>query len=232
MRSRSIMRYLVILLLASLLLTSCSSAAQEPTPLPATATSVPSATAVPPTETQVPTPTVSETPVPTETSTPTETSEPTETPLPTGTATATPPPPTPDIENAIVIYYIIKGTGGPVSCGDSLYAVNTGLPRTGDIANDVATALKRLFAYRYEYNGALYQSIYQSNISVNSVSFKPSTGVISVRLGGTYVRTGDDCDNSRARAQIWQTIRQFSEVKTVDILLNSNLLGDVLANDK
>lgn len=232
MRSRSIMRYLAILFLASLLLASCSSAAQDPTPLPATATNVPSATAVPPTETQVPTPTVSETPVPTKTSTPTETSMPTETPLPTGTPTATPLPPTPDMENAIGIYYIIKETGGPVSCGDSLYAVNTGLPRTGDIANDVATALKRLFAYRYEYNGALYHSIYQSNISVNSVSFKPSTGVISVRLGGTYVRTGDDCDNSRARAQIWQTIRQFSEVKTIDILLNSNLLGDVLANDK
>jgi hypothetical protein len=144
----------------------------------------------------------------------------------------TAPPPTPDMADAIVIYYIIKGTGGPVSCGDSLYAVNTGLPRTGDVAADATTALKRLFAYRYEFNGSLYQSLYQSNITVDSVTFKPSIGVISIRLGGTYVRTGDDCDNSRARAQIWQTIRQFSEVKTVDIFLNSNLLGDVLANDK
>lgn len=232
MRSRSIMRYLALLVSTSLILAGCSSSAQEPTPLAPTTTSIPSATAIPPTDTQVPTPTASDTSTPTETATPTQTSEPTETPLPTDTATVTPPPPTPNMENAIVIYYIIKGTGGPVSCGDSLYAVNTGLPRTGEVASDVATALKRLFGYRYEYNGALYQSIYQSNISVDSVSFKPSTGLISIRLGGTYVRTGDDCDNSRARAQIWQTIRQFSEVKTIDILLNSNLLGDVLANDK
>lgn len=216
----------------SILLAACASAAQEPTPLPPSATAVPSATAIHPTETEAPAPTATETPLPTVSSTPTNTPEPTETPLPTDTPTATPPPPTPELENAIAIYYIIKDTGGPVSCGDSLYAVNTGIPRTGDVANDVATALKRLLAYRYEYNGALYQSLYQSNMSVSSVSFKPSTGVISVRLAGTYVRTGDDCDNSRARAQIWQTIRQFPEVKTIDILLNNNLLGDVLANDK
>ncbi len=225
-------RTIIVCLWISLLLVGCASPAQDPTPIPPTATMVSTATAIPPTETEIPTPTASNTPQPTETTAPTETSTPTETPLPTDTATVTPPPPTPIMDQAIVIYYIIKGTGGPVSCGDSLYAVNSGLPRTDDVAEDVATALKRLFGYRYEYNGALYQSIYQSNLTVNSVSFKPSTGVISIRLGGTYVRTGDDCDNTRARAQIWQTIRQFSNIKTIDILLNNNLLGDVLANDK
>jgi len=220
------------ILLISLFLAACSTPTQEPTPIPPTATTVPTATAIPPTNTEAPPPTSTDTPVPTETPLPSETPLPTDTPLPTETPTITPPPPTPDLANAVAVYYIIKDTGGPVSCGDSLYAVNTGLARTGDVANDVATALKSLFAYRYEYNGSLYQSLYQSNITVNSVTFKPSTGVVSVRLGGTYVRTGDDCDNSRARAQVWQTIRQFSDVKTIDILLNDNLLGDVLANDK
>ena len=208
------------------LLAGCASS----TPLLPTATQpLPSPTLPPPTATQTLTPTETLTPSPT----PTETLLPTDTltPTPSETPTATLPPPTPSGEDAIYIYYIQLDTEGPVGCGDSVIKINTGQWRTGDIAQDTATALKRLFTSRYQYYGNLYNALYASNISVDSVTFKSFTGEISIRLSGTYGRTEDRCDNSRSRAQIWTTIRQFSDVKTIDILLNGNLLGDILAND-
>jgi hypothetical protein len=109
--------------------------------------------------------------------------------------------------------------------------VNTGLRRSGDLAADVRTALERLFV-KQKHWGNLYNPAYLSNIEVESVAYKAFSGVVSVRLKGTYVRSGDPCDDRRVRAQVWSTIRQFPGVKVVDILLNGNLLGDILATGK
>ena len=214
-------------LILLVLLAGCAAPA---TPPPPTATEIPPSPTQPlPTATFTPLPT--ETPVPAETPTPTLIPTETSTPTPTETATATLPPPTPSGEDAIYIYYMLLDNGGPVDCGDTAIKVNTGLWRTGDVAQDTATALKRLFASHYKDMGNLYNALYASNLKVDSVSFKAFEGIISIRLSGSYGRTDDRCDNSRSRAQVWSTIRQFSDVKTIDILLNGNLLGDILAND-
>lgn len=214
-------------LILLVLLAGCASPATPPPPTatqPMPTTALPTATyTLVPTET--PLPTLTETPIPSATVTETQTPTPSETP------TATLPPPTPSGEDAIYIYYMQLDNGGPVGCGDTAIKINTGVWRTGDISQDTAIALRRLFASRYQEYGSLYNAVYASNISVDSVSFKSFEGKISIRLSGTYGRTEDRCDNSRSRAQIWSTIRQFSEVKTIDILLNGNLLGDILAND-
>ncbi len=182
-----------------------------PTPQP------PTDTPLPPTETV--TPTASVTPIPSDTPTPSET--------PTETA----PPPTASGEEAIYVYYILLGDDGPLSCGDSAVKVNTGVYRTGDVETDVATALKRLFS-KQQYVGNLYNPVYLSNWRVDSVEFKAYEGLVNVSLSGGYVRSGDRCDDSRVRTQIWSTIRQFPGVKTVYILMNGNLLGDILATGK
>ncbi|MCK4726450.1 MAG: GerMN domain-containing protein, partial [Anaerolineales bacterium] len=161
----------------------------------------------------------------------TATSQPTETPTPSSTATETLKPPTPSGEEAVYVYYIQLETGGPVSCGDSLIRANTGVWRTGDVEADVTTALNRLF-YKREFIGSLYNPIFRSNFQVQSVEFKDFSGYIEVNLVGTYVRSDDRCDDSRVRAQVWTTIRQFAGVKTVKVLLNGNLLGDILATGK
>jgi hypothetical protein len=122
-------------------------------------------------------------------------------------------------------------TGGPVACGDSLVKINTGQPRSGDVQTDVATALRSLFV-KSQYVAGLYNPAYLSNISVTSVEYKASSEYVGVELSGTYVRSGDRCDDSRVRAQVWTTIRQFPGVRTVYILLNGNLLGDILASDR
>jgi hypothetical protein len=188
------------------------------TPVPSTNTPMP------PTETPVP---------PTKTATPTSTNTPppTDTPAPSATPTETIPPPTASGDQAIYVYYILKDDGGPVGCGDTAVKINTGAYRSGDIATDVASALKRLFNHQ-QYFGNLYNPTYLSNWRVDSVEFKAYEGQVNVSLSGGYVRSGDRCDDSRVRAQIWSTIRQFPGVKTVYILMNGNLLGDILATGK
>jgi hypothetical protein len=173
----------------------------------------------------------SATPSPSPTITHTSPPLPTDTPLPSLTPTLTSLPPTPSGDEAIYIYLIQQDTDGLIKCGktgDSVIKINTGNYRSGDVAADVATALRSLFVKR-QWIAGLYNPAYLSNINVTSVDFKPFQGLISIRLAGTYVRSGDRCDDARVRAQVWSTIRQFPGIKTIDILLNGNLLGDILA---
>lgn len=221
--------WLLLTLLAMIIVSGCGGAPASPEPtltilIPATDTALPpTPSPLPPTNTPLP-------PTPTDIPTQTEPPPPTETPLPTETYTPTSPPPTASGDEAIYVYYIQTGTGGPVACGDSLIKVNTGLYRTGDVAADVRTALGRLFN-KQEYLGNLYNPIFRSNFNTQSVDFKAYEGLVDVFLDGAYVRSDDRCDDGRVRAQIWTTIRQFPGVKTVYILLNDNLLGDILARD-
>ncbi len=230
------LRFTVVILftLTWLVLSSaCSLTRGETTAQPVSSPTLSSPTTPPPTSTPIP---HTETPLPptatpTATGTPTATPLPTETPTPTDTPTSTSPPPTASGEDAIYVYYISLKTDGPVGCGDSLVKVNTGLYRTGDNEADIATALRSLFN-KQQYIGNLYNPVYLSNWRVDSVDFKAYEGLASISLSGGYVRSGDRCDDSRVRAQIWTTIRQFPGVKTVYILMNGNLLGDILATGK
>lgn len=180
-------------------------------------------TPVPPTSTATWTPS----PTPTITNTPTVTVTPTTTETPTGTA----PPPTPSGDDAIYVYAIQNNEDNPKKCDYIAVRLNTGAWRSGDTAADVARALRSLFVKR-QWFGALYNPAYLSNIRVDSVEFKPYSGLVSVNLSGSYVRTDDRCDDGRVRAQVWSTIRQFPGVKSIHILLNGNLLGDILARGR
>ncbi|MCI0520982.1 MAG: hypothetical protein L0Z70_12110 [Chloroflexi bacterium] len=214
------------MILTVLALSGCAPVAALPTAtiIPIQPSSTPSEL---PSATLTASPTATFTPLP-PTSTPTLT--PTQTITPTLTSTPTPPP-TPSGEDAIYIYVIQLGNDGPLSCGDTAVKINTGQRRTGDVAADAATALKRLFNKKQFY-GRLVNPAYLSNIEVESIDFKAFEGILAVRLRGTYVRSGDRCDDGRVRAQVWSTLRQFPGVKTLDILLNGNLLGDILATGK
>ncbi len=202
--------------------------------LPATPTVTPvppSATPAPPTETPIP-PTGTPTPTSTDTPTTTPTSTPTDTPTPSATPTETPtntPVPSGYIpENAILIYFVHLGTGGPIGCGDSLIPLTTGLYRTGDIKQDIKLALDRMFTSG-QYSGPLYNATYTSSLSVSSVEFKKSDGRTTVQLDGSYARPQDSCDASRYRSQVWATALQFPEVTRFIPWVGNKLLGDLLA---
>ncbi len=231
----------VLSLIIILLLSACAASTPETTPVPA------SPTLVVPTETKVPasaTPTQTATAVPTNTPQPTATqpkpsATATATALPTETATATPTvtpsqevASLPSASKGSVSFFLIQEQVGGSICGDAAVAVGAGVDRTGSISDDVSNALKQLFSLKSEYVGGLLNPLFRSNLRVNSVNFNSKNGLITVELTGTYKPTGDDCDNSRVKAQIWQTIRQYRDIKATNIYLNGIPFGDRLSNDK
>ena len=199
------------------------------TPQPPTNTSIPlTDTPLTPTITA----TATETNTPTATATATRTSTPTSTPTPVPTSTPTETP-TERVqvglpEGIIVKYLVHQGTGGSSGCGDSLVPVSADFLRTGDVREDVKLALNSLFSTGTQYSGNLYNPLYQSKIRVNSVSFKKSTGNVTVHLTGSFTKPKEDCDKLLYRAQVWDTARQFPEVKLATIWINQYLLGDLL----
>jgi hypothetical protein len=211
-----------------LLLSGCG-LLQTPAPTP-TATPIPPTATLPPTATYTPIPTETPTPEPSPTPTVTYTPLPTETATPTATATVTKVPGNVKEGNVIYVYMIQKDSGGPIGCGDTAIPILTGYARSGDVALDARYAMANLWV-KSEWVAGLYNPAFRSNVMVTDVRFKPGSGELVVDLTGTYVRSGDRCDNARVRAQVWQTLRQFPGVKSVKVLLNGNLLGDILAND-
>ncbi|MCS6906730.1 MAG: hypothetical protein RML93_02455, partial [Anaerolineales bacterium] len=133
------------------LLSACSVVLPEPTSTP-TATPQPTATPLP-TDTPTPLPTATPTEVPTSTPLPTLPPLP---PLPTEA------PPTPTVlpgTKPILIYFIQKGGGGSVACGDSLVYYFTGKYRTNDVGADIKTALQNLFFYKTAEFGGVYNPL-------------------------------------------------------------------------
>jgi len=130
------------------------------------------------------------------------------------------------------MYFIQLNTGGAVGCGDSVIGVGTGVQTTGNISKDVSAGLKALFAADFKYSSGLYNPLYISRIRVDRVKFDSKTGLISVWLHGTYKPSGDDCDNTRVKAQVWSTARQFRDIKMTNIFLNEIPFGDRVSNDK
>jgi hypothetical protein len=236
-----IYRSAIFLLIVSFLV-GCSAPGVAPTAAPTAAppTNTPLPSATPPPPTPTPLPPTDTPPSPTDTPTPLPPTA-TETPPPTATATLSPTATTaPAVAGSVVpaasgstitIYFIQLKTGGPVACGDSAFGVSSGVKRTGDTARNVAEGLRVLFATKSKTVGTLYNPLYQSNIKVDRVSLDDS-GLIWVYLRGTYKLPKDDCDNLRVKAQIWLTIRQFSDVKSTNIFLNDIPFGDRVSNDK
>ena len=84
--------------------------------------------------------------------------------------------------------------GGPAGCGDSMIAVSADFLRTGDVKEDVKIALNRLFSTGTKYSGDFYNPLYQSKVKVNDVSFKKSSGNVTVHLIGPFTKPQEDCD--------------------------------------
>lgn len=231
MKSRNLFWFIIILLVSAGFLSSCASE----TPVPPTVTTkssdtpLPTETPVPPTATFTVTPTEtstpSETPTETLTSTPTETLTPTETPTETPTNTPAPAWANP---NAIRIYVTHVGTGGPDACGDTIIGISSGFVKSGNVEEDIKTALNTLFASGQNI-GAFRNSTYPSSFRVDKIEIDKSSKTAIVTLQGSYVKPADYCDGRRYHTQVWSTVRQFEEVERVTIwLTNGNLLGDLL----
>jgi hypothetical protein len=168
---------------------------------------------------------------------PTFTFTPAITDTPTLTATFTPPPiptirfiPLPAASSDTINIYFIQPQTGSGECNDRIFAVSSGIKISGDIEDDVKAGLRKLFSYKDKYYGELYNPLYASRIRVEKVDLNKS-GLIEVWMSGSYQRSGDPCDNTRVKAQIWSTIKQFRGVETTNIFMNDIPFGDRLSND-
>ncbi len=181
-------------------------------------------TPIPPTDTPIP-PTF--TPIP-PTATYTFTPPPTLPVIPTDTLVPPSPSPTAGGSDAIYFYVLaLENKNVKICGGETPVAINTGIYRTNDSEHDVATALQRLFSYKGEYFGELYNPIGRSNFSVGSVEFD-SAGALQVNLGGEYVKTDNKCDGARVRLQVITTCKQFPDTKQCKVWLNGGSFADLV----
>ena len=221
----------------TLILSACSAETPVPTPLPTATSLPPTATQITPTATPEPTATLEPTATETLTPTATPTPEPSSTATPTPTETATPPatksvsfPAVAAVTDPIYAYYISMPNGVADGCQNP-FGLSIGVSRSNDIAKDVKLALQNLFAVKSEFYGSFYNPLFRSNIKVQKVNFDKSDGLITVDLSGTYKPTGEDCDNTGVKSQVWGTIRQFRAIKMTNIYLNGIPFGDRVSND-
>lgn len=131
----------------------------------------------------------------------------------------------------ILFYLIAEDTGGTVACGDSLVAMNTGILRTGNAAEDVKIAMRALLNIGSPYVSGLRHSGYQSNLQVISAEYNSGTQVVNVNLTGTVIKPDDNCDKERFRVQIFATAQQFKNVVKAFVWVGSTPIGDYLVQN-
>lgn len=120
-----------------------------------------------------------------------------------------------------------NGKGGEkIGCGDSVIAVEREIKPTQAV---IKASMEELLSLKKETYGesGLVNTLYQSNLKFLSAVIDDK-GIATVKLSGDLV-LGGVCDNPRIKAQLEQTVKQFSTVKSVEILINNKKLNDLLS---
>ena len=144
--------------------------------------------------------------------------------------TETPAPPTPAPSGQAVtrvsIFLVALEDAGKsgkrIGCDDSVVAVEQ---EVDPAPEPVAAALQALFAIRDRNYGesGLYNALYQSQLTVDSVSV--TEGRATVQLRGQTMLNGV-CDNPRAEAQIEETVLAAAGVNEAVVLINGTPLTE------
>lgn len=117
-------------------------------------------------------------------------------------------------------------TGKKIGCGDSLVAVEVQIEPTLGILRAALNELFQLQGKQYYGQSGLYNAIYQSNLSIESLNIVNREAVI--QLKGNLV-LGGVCDTPRAKAQLEQIALQFSTIDRVSIFINGVPLQQLLS---
>jgi hypothetical protein len=185
-----------------------------------------------PTPTQIPTQTPTFTPTFTATNTATATLVPTDTTTPTPTPEPTNTPVPIVVSNSGIVIYLVHLLGdGSDPCQANLVPVSTGLLASGDVKQDVTTAVNKLFSLGVKYSGNLYNPLYQSHLRVTDLDFNKSKKDMTLFLTGSFTKPKIDCEKQLYRNQVWDTIRQFPEITRAHVWFGKYKLGDLLAVD-
>ena len=146
-------------------------------------------------------------------------------------ATAVPTQAAPPTFTSVQIYLIALedsgATGEAIGCGDSVVPIDIQVSPT---PAPLRAALEALLAIKTQYYGesGLYNALYQSNLSIDSLSIDED-GKATVRLVG-QTALGGECDDPRFKAQLEKTVGQFSTVKSAEIFINDVPLDQAISN--
>lgn len=116
-------------------------------------------------------------------------------------------------------------SGKKLDSGDSVVAV---VRTISTPEAPLKEALSDLFSIKDRLYGqsGLYNSLYQSNLKVDSA--KIVNGVATVNLSGKFMM-GGELDIPRVKAQINETILQFTSIKSAKVFINGKTLDDALS---
>jgi hypothetical protein len=119
------------------------------------------------------------------------------------------------------IYLIAVGddgaSGKKIGCGDSLVPVAVVIPPTLGVIRASLLELLNLKGQSYYGQSGLYNSLYLSDLSLESVNL--ANGKATIKLTGSLVTSGV-CDIPRIEAQLKESALQFSTVNEVSVLIN------------
>jgi len=128
------------------------------------------------------------------------------------------------------IYLIAIGDNGAsgkkIGCDDSLVPVAVVIPPTLGVIRASLLELLKLKGERYYGQTGLYNALYLSDLSLESVNLVK--GKATIKLTGSLV-TGGVCDIPRIEAQLKESALQFSTVNEVSVLINDIPLEEVLS---
>ncbi|KUK46508.1 MAG: Uncharacterized protein XD73_0613 [Anaerolinea thermophila] len=176
-------------------------------------------------------------PISTATVLPQATSTPTPSPLPpTATVPALPSAfPTPQAgalsskPQTVLIYLVAIGDNGAsgvmIGCGDSLVGVEIAIEPTQAVLRAALTALLNLPADMTYGQSGLYNSLYLSDLQIESLDIVDRQATIA--LSGTLIY-GGECDIPRIEAQLTALALQFSTIDSVTIFVNGTPLSELL----
>jgi hypothetical protein len=151
-----------------------------------------------------------------------------DTQVPTNDQTQNPQPTQSTVKVAVVALEDNGKLGTKFGCNDSIVFVNKAVPFTTQPLN---AAFKELFGLGSTtikdsaYKSDLYNVIYSmKNLSFDHATID-SNGLAKVFLKGKMGGLGGVCDSPRVQAQIEQTAKQFSTVKSVEAYLNDQKIN-------
>ncbi len=201
---------LIILCVLAWILSACVTITfQNPTPtsIPPTAQPLPTHTSIPPS----PLPSL--------------------TPLPTFTPIILPPTSTPSQGATSIKIFLIAlddngATGKKIGCNDSVIPVLINIEPTLGVLRASLNELFKLEGQREYGLSGLYNSLYQSHLSIDSLNIVNREAII--KLKGTLT-LGGVCDDPRVKAQLEETALQFNTIDKVSIFINGIPLDQSLS---
>ena len=155
-------------------------------------------------------------PLPTNTTSPL----PSLTPLPTFTPIVLPPTSTPSQGATSIKIFLIAledngTTGKKIGCNDSVVPVLINIEPTLGVIRASLNELFKLEGQREYGLSGLYNSLYQSHLSIDSLNIVNREAIIKLR--GTLT-LGGVCDNPRVKAQLEEAALQFNTIDRVSII--------------